>query len=129
MTGRFWILNKMIVKRYYKFWLALIVLTVFASAQVGIGKRNAVSSEPESRMFDAVQLLRDVQVLSADDMEGRSANRPAMQKARDHVEKRFRESGLQPTKQEFEIRQRGSTEVLKGVNFVGEIKGRKDPTK
>ena len=111
----------------YKYWLALVVLNLAVSAQVSIGKRNAVSTEPESKMFDAGQLLRDVHVLSADDMEGRSADRPAMQKARDYVEKRFRESGLQPTKQELEIKQRGT--VLKGVNFVGQIKGRKDPDK
>src|SRR5262245_11016110 len=98
----------MIITRYYKFWLALIVFAVFASAQVSIGKRNAVASGPESKMFDAAQLLRDVQVLSADDMGGRSADRPAMQKARDHVEKRFRESGLPSTKQEFEIKQGGT---------------------
>jgi len=114
-------------KRYYKFWLALIVFAVFASAQVSIGKRNAVASGPESKLFDAGQLLRDVEVLSADDMEGRSADRPSMQKARDYVDKRFRESGLRPTRQEFEIKQRGP--VLKGVNFVGQIKGSKDPDK
>lgn len=114
-------------KRYYKFWLALLVFAVFASAQVSIGKRNALASGPESKLFDAGQLLRDVQVLSADDMEGRSADRPAIQKARDYVDKRFRESGLQPTRQEFEIKQRGP--VLKGVNFVGQIKGSKDPDK
>ena len=100
---------------------------VVVSAQVGIGKRNAASEGPESKMFDAAQLLRDVQVLSADDMEGRSADRPSIQKARDHVEKRFKESGLQPARQEFEIEQRGT--ALRGINFIGEIKGRKVPEK
>ncbi|NOT48140.1 MAG: M28 family peptidase [Acidobacteria bacterium] len=79
-------------------------------------------------MFDAARLLHDIQTRSADDMEGRSADRPAMVKARDYVEKRFRESGLQPLdnsfRQEFEIKARGSDEVLKGVNFIGLVKGK-----
>lgn len=80
-------------------------------------------------MFEAAQLLRDVEFLSSDEMEGRSAERPSMQKVRDYVEKRLRVSGLQPTKQEFEIKQRRMTGVLQGVNFVGQIKGRKNADK
>ncbi len=112
-----------------KLWVVFVVLSVAVSAQVGIGKRNSVFAEPESKMFDAAQLLRDIQTLSGDDMEGRSADRPTMQKARDYVEKRLRESGLSPTRQEFEIKQRGTTEVLKGLNVVGQIKGKKAPDK
>lgn len=123
----------MVVFRQYKYWLALVLLGVAASAQVGIAKRSAGSAGPDSKVFDADQLLRDIQTLSADDMEGRSADRPAMQKARDYVEKRFRESGLEPIgksyRQEFGIKRRGSTEVLPGVNFVGQIMGRKKADK
>lgn len=114
-----------------KYFAALIVFTVAVSAQVGVGKRNAVSAGPKSKMFDAAELLRDVQTLSADDMEGRSADRPAMQKARDYVEKRFKDSGIQPFgssyQQNFDIKLRGTTDVLKGVNFVGQIKGKNSP--
>ena len=118
---------------HYRYWLALIVFSVAVSAQVSVGKRNTISVHPESKMFDAGQLIRDIQVLSADDMEGRSADRPSMQKAREYVEKRFRESGIQPLgstfRQEFEIGSRASGETLKGVNFVGQIKGRKNADK
>ena len=112
---------------HYKYWLAFIVfsVTVAVSAQVGVGKRNSVSTGPESKMFDAARLLKDIETLSADDMEGRSADRPSIQKARDYVEQRFKESGLQPVRQVFDIKERGSSEVLKGVNFVGQIKGKK----
>jgi Zn-dependent M28 family amino/carboxypeptidase len=117
----------------YRHWLALIAFSVAVSAQVGVGKRNSVSADPESKMFDAAQLIGDIQTLSADDMEGRSADRPSMQKARDYVEKRFRESGIQPLgstfREEFDIKSRASGEVLKGVNFVGQIKGRKSADK
>jgi Zn-dependent M28 family amino/carboxypeptidase len=101
-------------------------VTIAVSAQVGVGKRNPVTTGPESKLFDAAQLLHDVQTLSADAMEGRSADRPSIQKARDYVEKRLKEVGLQPSRQEFDIR---STLPLKGVNFIGEIKGRKNPEK
>ena len=119
----------------YKYLPALIIFSVAVtvSAQVSVGKRAAVASGPNSKMFDAAQLIRDIQTLSADDMEGRSADRPAMRKARDHVEKRFRESGIQPIgaayTQEFDIKLRGSGEVFKGINFVGQIKGREHPEK
>lgn len=89
-----------------------------------------VSKEaPKSKLFDATRLLRDIETLSADDMEGRSAGRPSIQKARDYVSRRFKESGIQPLgasmEQPFEIRRQGTTETLKGVNFVGSIKGKK----
>jgi Zn-dependent M28 family amino/carboxypeptidase len=86
-----------------------------------------VAGTPTSKLFDAGQLLKDLQTLSADEMEGRSADRPVIGKVRDFVEKRFRESGIEPIgasyKQEFEIKQRGSSVSLKGINLVGHIKG------
>lgn len=110
-----------------KYWLAGLALglAVAVSAQVGVGKRNVATAGPESKMFDAAELLRDVQTLSADDMEGRSADRASMQKARDYVEKRLKESGVQPARQAFEINERGPTGVLKGINLIGQIKGKK----
>lgn len=103
----------------------LLVLAVAAISQAGPG--------PSSKLFDAVQLIRDIQTLSADDMEGRSADRPSMAKAREFVEKRFRESGIEPIgatyKQEFDLRQRGNSVPVKGVNFVGQIKGKKQAEK
>ncbi|HLA95932.1 MAG TPA: M20/M25/M40 family metallo-hydrolase [Pyrinomonadaceae bacterium] len=111
-----------------KFFYILIIAVCVVSIDAQSTKRT-----PESKLFDAAQLLRDVEILSADDMEGRSADRPAMQKARDYVEKRFKESGVQTFgssfRQEFDITQRGKTETLKGVNFVGLIKGKKSADK
>lgn len=119
--------------KQFRIGLALLMLSLIVPAQVGVGKRNAAPAGPGSKLFDAAQLLRDIQTLSADDMEGRSADRPAMGKARDYVEKRFKESGLEPVgggfRQEFEIKQRGTTDVLRGVNFVGQIKGKKKADK
>ncbi len=109
----------------YKLLLALIVFGVSVSAQVGVGNGRAAAERPRSKMFDAPRLLQDVQTLSSDDMEGRSADRPAMQKARAYVGRRLQESGLEPIRQEFEIPSRTSTTFMEGVNFVGQIKGKK----
>lgn len=79
-------------------------------------------------MFDAVKLVDDLRTLSSDEMEGRSPSRPSIQKARDYVEKRFKEVGIEPIgstfAQEFEIKRRSGS-PLKGVNFVGQIVGKK----
>lgn len=103
--------------------ILLLVGAFAASAQTA-------AKIPDSKLFDADQLIRDIQTLSADEMEGRSAERPAMQKARDYVEKRIKESGLEPIgaaifRQEFEMSQLSKAHVFKIVNFVGEIKGSK----
>src|SRR5687768_17579680 len=97
-------------KKHYKFCLALVLFCATVSAQVSIGKRNDDRPGPSSKLFDAEQLIQDVRTLSDDEMEGRSPSRPSIQKARDYVEKRFKESGLEPVgagfRHEFEIRQR-----------------------
>ena len=111
----------------------MALFSVAISAQVAVGKRNVERPTPVSKLFDAAALLEDLKTLSADDMEGRSADRPAMQKARSYVEKRFAASGIQPFgqsfRQDFGIKRRGSDEPLPGVNFVGQIKGTKYPDK
>lgn len=114
-------------------WVVLTGLSIVVSAQMGVGSRTGSRATPTSKLIDAGRLLTDIEVLSADDMEGRSADRPAMQKARDYVERRFREAGIQPFsggfRQEFDIKIRGSEPVVKGINFVGQISGKKFPDK
>ncbi len=105
--------------------LFLVTAVVLGQAQVA----GPAVSTPKSTYFDAGQLLKDIEYLSSDELEGRSADLPSMQKAREYVEKRFRETGLQPIgetyKQEFEFSPRRSEAKLKGVNFIGQIKGKK----
>lgn len=111
--------------------LALVVIGAAISTQVAFSQNGA--SAPRSKMFDAGRLLEDIRTLSADDMEGRSAERPSIQKARAYVEKRFKETGIVPFgpeyRQRFEIKQRGNAQVLEGVNFIGQIEGRKKKDK
>lgn len=115
-------------------WTVLLVMAavIITPAQLAIGKRIVKVSTPKSKYFDAVKLLDDLKYLSSDELEGRSADRSSMQLARDHVERRFRESGIEPFnvdfKQAFPITRRNAAS-LNGINFVGMIKGKKHADK
>ena len=106
---------------------AILFLVLAASSVIC----QTAPQPPRSSLFDAGRLLRDIETLSSDEMEGRSPALPTIQKARDYVGRRFKETGLAPLgasfEQTFEIRRRGSTETIKGVNFVGTIAGKKFP--
>ena len=108
---------------YHKLLFLIILLSLTAS---GFAQK---AQTPRSKIIDAKQLLSDLETLSSDKMEGRSADRPAIQLARDLVEKRFREVGLTPFngtfRQLFEFTPRRSDVKLNGVNFIGMIKGRR----
>ncbi len=102
-------------------------------ALVSTAFAQSPAKAPESKLFDAGKLIEDVRALSADDMEGRSPERPSMAKARAYVKRRFTEAGLKPIgtafEQEFEIRGRGESGAIKGVNYVGLIAGKKNAGK
>jgi Zn-dependent M28 family amino/carboxypeptidase len=111
------------------FGLIVTIAALAVSGQIAVGKRLDTNWKPESKYFDAVQLLKDIEYLSSDALEGRSADRPAMENARNYVEKRFKESGLKQIgssfQQEFEITLR-SGGTLAGVNFIGKVEGKKN---
>ena len=56
----------------------------------------AQSAIRQSKLFDSAQLLEDLRVLSADDMQGRQAGTAGGEKARAYVAERFKASGIQP---------------------------------
>ena len=78
-----------------------------------------------STVINAKQLLRDLQVLSADDMEGRAVGSPGGAKARAYVVRRFIDSGLTPFGTSFEhaFTFSGRGGEVKGANVVGRIDG------
>jgi hypothetical protein len=119
----------MSIKRRAVGTVFLSIALLAASIVPASAQPTKVGGEPRSKIIDAKQLLRDLETLAADDMEGRSADRPAMAKARDYVEKRLMESGVVPfgssMRQDFKITRRGSADTLPGINFVGYIKGKK----
>jgi Zn-dependent M28 family amino/carboxypeptidase len=78
---------------------------------------------------DAATIFHDVEVLAADDMQGRLPGTPGGDKARAYVARRFKEAGVEPIGQGFErpftFRSRGQAE-RKGANLVGVIRGTRD---
>lgn len=88
---------------------------------------------PTSTLIDAAQLLTDLRVLSADDMEGRQVGTPGGEKARAYVVERFRASGIQPFGESylspfaFRAGRGGNAEERTGVNVVGRITGTTTP--
>lgn len=106
---------------------AFVVASALASALVfGQAARK-------SELFDAPQLLRDLQVLSADDMQGRQVGTPGGEKARTYILERFKASGIQPFAgnfaQPFSFTggRAGNQPERKGVNIVGRIDGTQSP--
>jgi Zn-dependent M28 family amino/carboxypeptidase len=90
----------------------------------------APAAQPTASV-DGAQLLRDLQTLAADDMEGREPGTPGGARARAYIVKRFSEIGIQPIGGSYERWFRFSTPQDKaerpGVNIVGVIRGRRDP--
>jgi Zn-dependent M28 family amino/carboxypeptidase len=106
--------------------LAILSL-VFASLLV---TRTSGRQDVRSTLIDAPALLRDLQTLSADDMEGRQIGTPGGAKARAYVIERFKASGIQEFgSQPFTFTGgRGASQAERqGVNVVGQIAGTSDP--
>ena len=87
-----------------------------------------VSPPPVSTATPAVvdQLLEDVRILSADDMEGRLIGTPGSAKARAYVVNRFRQIGISPLAgMDFEIpfAAESDDKTVTGVNVVGFLPG------
>jgi hypothetical protein len=107
-----------------------LVLSVFAVA-AALAQAPAVKSS----VIDAPQLIKDLEILSADDMEGRQVGTPGGAKARAYVIERFKASGIQPFGESYEQAftfssgRAGQATERKGVNVVGRIEGSRMPRK
>ena len=81
----------------------------------------------QTATIDGAQLLKDLQTLSADDMEGRLPGTPGGAKARAYILRRFKEAGIQPIGDSYErpftFRGRGDSSDRGGVNIVGVVRG------
>ncbi len=101
--------------------VGVAVTGLFASAQTPAAR--------PSTLVDSPQLLRDLQVLSADDMQGRQVDTPGGEKARAYVIDRFKASGIQPFGESytepftFTAGRGGTSSERHGVNVVGHIDG------
>ncbi len=85
-------------------------------------------SAPKSRIINAATLLKDIETLSADDMQGRGIGTAGGLKAREYVAKRFTESGIKPFNktliQPFDFTNRAGAK-FSGANVVGYVEGKK----
>ncbi len=94
---------------------------------------SAAQTARRSTVIDSAALLHDLQVLSADDMQGRQVGTPGGAKAREYVIERFTASGVKPfggayaTPFSFAA-SRGNVEVH-GANVVGHIDGTSQPAR
>lgn len=104
-------------------------------AALAVATSLAQAPAVKSSVIDAPQLLKDLEILSADDMEGRQVGTPGGAKARAYVIERFKASGIQPFGASFEqpftfsAGRSGQTTERSGVNVVGHIDGSRTPRK
>src|SRR6188508_2311365 len=107
---------------------AAYVLGLVLAGAVLVAQQDA-----QSKLIDAPALLRDLQTLSADDMEGRQVGTPGGAKARAFVIERFKALGVTPLGESWEqpftlMAGRGAAAAERqGANVVGKIDGTKSP--
>ena len=78
--------------------------------------------------IDRTQLLEDMRILAADDMQGRAAGTPGSARARAYIIDRFEEIGIAPIgesfEHKFEYRTRIDADTVHvGTNIIGRISG------
>ena len=91
---------------------------------------KAPVGEAQSALFDARQLLTDLQTLSADDMQGRQIGTPGGEKARAYVVERFQQARVVPFGDSFlqPFTSSGRGGERRGVNVIGRIDGTAEPS-
>ncbi len=93
----------------------------------------AVSASAQPASIDGAQLMKDVEVLAADDMEGRLVGTPGSARAREYLIQRFKAAGIEPIGESYErpFTFKGSRDTTErtGVNLVGQIRGTRDPSR
>ncbi|PWT93685.1 MAG: peptidase M20 [Blastocatellia bacterium] len=106
-------------------------LTLSLLFSVNVLAQAASFSVPDSRTINSKQLLDDLRILSANDMEGRKPDTKGSAKAREYIVRRFKDSGIKPFGesylQEFTFSFNRDNEVHHGVNVIGYIEGTKAP--
>jgi Zn-dependent M28 family amino/carboxypeptidase len=112
---------------------SVLVISVLLA---GLGVYAAPQTPRPSTLIDSAQLLNDLKVLSADDMQGRLVETPGGEKARKYVIQRFVESGIEPMgvsyEEPFTFAARGRAGAAPaadrhGINVIGQIEGSKQP--
>ena len=109
----------------------LLIVSSFVLAAGAAAPLAVQLPEVRSSVIDAPQLIRDLQTLSADDMEGRLVGTPGSAKARAYVIERFKASGVRPFgsayEHPFSFTRGRDSQPVQGVNVLGYIEGTRNP--
>jgi len=111
--------------------MTLIMLyTCHISVGAVLTALSIATSGAQSSSIDAVQLMRDLETLSADGMEGRLPGTPGGARARAYIVQRFKEIGIEPFgkshERPFTFGASPESAERNGVNIVGVIRGRRE---
>jgi hypothetical protein len=108
-----------------------ILSTTAAACAAAVVCAYAAAAPQARAAVDRGALLRDLQLLSADDMQGREAGTAGGEKARAYVTARFKASGVRPFGESYAMGftftpegARGSAASRTGANVVGRLDGR-----
>jgi Zn-dependent M28 family amino/carboxypeptidase len=111
--------------------MAVLCLGVPATMAGGQSATPSASRATRQERLDAVQMLRHVQVLSADSLEGRRVGTRGSEKARAYLLPFFQRYGLQPLngryEEPFRFAGRSGADSVQGVNLAGVLRGTRDP--
>jgi Zn-dependent M28 family amino/carboxypeptidase len=117
---------------FYLFIVIVATSSVLAQTNSVKTQTKTVADAPSSKIINAKQLLRDIETLSADDMQGRGIGTAGGAKAREYVVAQFRKVGLKSFDpsylQPFDFTGRSGAKV-NGVNVIGYIEGKNNPEK
>jgi Zn-dependent M28 family amino/carboxypeptidase len=117
---------------FYLFIVIVATSSVLAQTNSVKTQTKTVADAPSSKIINAKQLLRDIETLSADDMQGRGIETAGGAKAREYVVAQFRKVGLKSFDpsylQPFDFTGRSGAKV-NGVNVIGYIEGKNNPEK
>jgi Zn-dependent M28 family amino/carboxypeptidase len=111
--------------------LACLLLLAILDGALALNAQTAAPASAAS--VDAAKLLRDLETLSSDAMEGRLTGTPGSAKARAYIVQRFKEVGIEPIGDSFErpfnFTGRGNNAERTGTNIIGVVRGRREPSK
>ncbi|WP_417494458.1 M28 family peptidase [Maricaulis sp.] len=114
--------------------LATAACTVFAIAcqqPAEVSGPAAPATTGDAPAMDRAQLLEDLRILAADDMEGRLVSTPGSERARAYIISRFQAIGLEPVGDSFVSgfefdRPNGWSPTTTGTNIIGRLRGTGD---
>ena len=100
---------------------------------VALAAIAVATAAAQTATVDGARLLKDLQTLAADNMEGRLPGTPGGAKARAFIVQRFKEAGIKPIgtsyERPFTFRAQGNPKDQEGINIIGVIRGRRVPDK